>query len=251
MINNEDTKIELEKIKKLLDTNVISESEYNVLKEEILFKRNSKKEDLNIKPNFESVKSSETKTYYDSNKQSSNNFYSYIIIVCIVIGFLVWNSNDNSDDIQSESGIISTTETLSVETDSYVSTTICKICGNEFSGDGYDKIDGIYQKNTNIQTELCSSTCARQEEKNIEDKYDKILKKYGYKTSYSSENCNRCSGHYVDGFCNMCGAASPDKMNESLSKRPNCEMCSGIGIVNGYNGNRICTVCNGTGKQTF
>lgn len=249
MIDN-NIKSELEKIKKLLDTNVISESEYSVLKEEILFKRNSKKEDLNIKPKFESSKASDTKSYHHTNKKSSNNTYTYLFIFCFIIGFLVWNSNDNSDDRQSESDITST-ESSSVETDSYVPTTICKICGNEFSGDGYDKIDGIYQRNTNIQTELCSSSCARQEEKNIDEKYDKILKKYGYKTSYSSENCNRCSGHYVDGFCNMCGGASPDKMNESLSKRPNCEMCSGIGIVNGYNGNRICTVCNGTGKQTF
>lgn len=240
---NEDTKIELEKIKKLLDTNIISEKEYNILKEEILFKRNSKKENFNSKPKFEFVKSSETKTYYDSNKQSSNNFYSYIIIVCIVIGFLVWNSNDNSDDIQSESDIISTTETLSVETDSYVSTTICKICGNEFSGDGYDKIDGIYQKNTNIQTELCSSTCARQEEKNIEDKYDNILKKNGYKSSkyFSIDNSDKLN------------VGKDGRIYESNP----CSLCNGTGIESGRNimtgevEGRICPMCDGKGVRSY
>ncbi len=241
MIDN-NIKSELEKIKELLDTNVISESEYNVLKEEILFKINSKKEDLKIKPKFESSNVSETKTFYDYNKQSSHNFYSYIIIICFVIGFLVWNSNDNSDDTQSESDITST-ESSSVETDSYVPTTICKICGNEFSGDGYDKIDGIYQRNTNIQTELCSSSCARIEEKNIEDKYEKILEKNGYKSSkyFSIDNDDRLK------------VGKDGRLYES---KP-CSLCNGTGIESGRNimtgevEGRICPMCDGRGVRSY
>lgn len=241
MIDN-NIKSELEKIKELLDTNVISESEYNVLKEEILFKINSKKEDLKIKPKFESSNVSETKTFYDYNKQSSHNFYSYIIIICFVIGFLVLNSNDNSDDTQSESDITST-ESSSVETDSYVPTTICKICGNEFSGDGYDKIDGIYQRNTNIQTELCSSSCARQEEKNIDEKYDKILEKNGYKSSkyFSIDNDDRLK------------VGKDGRLYES---KP-CSLCNGTGIESGRNimtgevEGRICPMCDGRGVRSY
>jgi hypothetical protein len=241
MIDN-NIKIELEKIKQLLDTKVISESEYIVLKEEILFKRNSKKEDLNIKPKFESSKESDTKAYHHNNEKSSNNTYTYLFIFCFIIGFLVWNSNDNSDETQSESDIIST-ENSSVETDSYVSTTICKICGNEFSGDGYDKIDGIYQRNTNIQTELCSSSCARIEEKNIEDKYDKILEKNGYKSSkyFSIDNDDRLK------------VGKDGRLYES---KP-CSLCNGTGIESGRNimtgevEGRICPMCDGRGVRSY
>jgi len=234
---NEDTKIELEKIKQLLDTKVISESEYIVLKEEILFKRNSKKEDLNIKPKFESSKESDTKTYHHTNKKSSNSTYTYLFIFCFIIGFLVWNSNDNSDDIQTESDILST-ENSTIETDSYVSTTICKICGNEFSGDGYDKIDGIFQRNTNLQTELCSSSCARQEEKNIEEKYDKILENYGYETTKNSDKLK---------------VGQDGRLYENNA----CSLCNGTGIEKGRNiatgevEGRICPMCDGRGVRSY
>ena len=141
---------------------------------------------------------------------------------------------------------VSTTD----ENISETSATVCKMCTREFTGDGYDKIDGVWQKNTSMQTELCSPSCARENSEKMDKTYDDILEKHGYQKVFTKK-CSRCRSNYVDGFCERCGAASPEKVNETYSKMPNCEMCSGTGITDGYDGKRICSVCNGKGKQTY
>ena len=253
-------KSKLERIKQLLDSKSISESEYDVLKEEILFNMDTNNKNLK-KENKSTISNNiiNNEKYHVNNEQNSKekNTFVYIIIGFFIIGLWFWNSKNNSSDNNSNT-VIDTLNTIST-TDgniSETSATVCKICSREFTGDGYDKIDGQWQRNRDIQTELCSASCAMKEEKNIDEKYDKILKKYGYDSSNNSqssysEKCSRCSDFYVNGFCERCGGASPEKIYESNSKKPNCGMCSGSGITNGYNGTRICSVCNGTGKQTY
>jgi len=254
------SKSKLENLKQLFDSNLISETEYHVLKEEILFNADANNKNFE-KENISTISNNHTNNEksYVNNEQNlkEKNTIVYIIIGFFIIGLWFWNSKNNSSDNNSNT-IIDTLNTIST-TDGNISettATVCKICSREFTGDGYDKIDGIWQKNTSLQTELCSPSCAMKEEKNIDEKYDKILKKYGYDSSNNSqssysEKCTRCSGDYVDGFCGRCGAASAEKVNETYSNMPNCEMCGGTGITDGYNGKRICSVCNGKGKQTY
>ena len=64
--------------------------------------------------------------------------------------------------------------------------------------------------------------------------------------------CRHCGlGIYRGGVCGQCGTVSRERLNESLSSRPNCEGCNGSGYVNGYNGVRLCQFCKGSGKQTY
>lgn len=72
--------------------------------------------------------------------------------------------------------------------------------------------------------------------------------------SYLSDGskCTNCGlGNYSRGSCSQCGAVSRERLNESLSKRPNCEGCNGSGYFSGYNGKRLCPGCKGSGKQTY
>jgi antitoxin component YwqK of YwqJK toxin-antitoxin module len=75
--------------------------------------------------------------------------------------------------------------------------------------------------------------------------------------SYSSDGqkCTSCGlGKYQSGFCNMCGGASGQRVNESYSKAANCGFCSGTGLVAKggiHGGNKICPSCKGKGKQIY
>ena len=127
------------------------------------------------------------------------------------------------------------------------STTICNICGREFNGNGYEEqLDGsITELSDKYQGFLCSPTCVRKASKKIDD----VADKYGIDTDESlSSRCSQCSGHYEGDFCNLCGGASPEKVNQSTQNRANCEMCQGNKYVEGFNGMKICHVCNGSGK---
>jgi hypothetical protein len=262
---NSITKSKLQELKQLFDSNLISELEYNTLKEEILFdkKPNSphnnekinqisinKENDINSNSYDENYKNKEDTSINlkTQNEDTSKYFYFAFFIIFAIIMMNIF-SNDNSNQDNNLNSSIDTTSTSTTSNDVSSLETICKICGRNFTGYGYDRIDGIWQKNTSMQTELCSPTCAKNESEKMGNVYDEILEKHGYQKIFTK--CSRCTGHYEDGFCNICGAASAEKVNEAYSKMPNCEMCNGSGITNGYSGNRICSVCNGTGKQTF
>jgi hypothetical protein len=249
-------KFQLEEIKKLFEAKSITESEYDLLKEEILFK---KKNIQNLIPKNKESNKYKGESFTDKDKplinirQNSKEKHTlvYIIIGFFIIGLWFWNSKNNSSDNNSNTGIdtlntISTTD----ENISETSATVCKICGNKFNGDGYDKIGGIWQKNTSMQTELCSPSCAREQSEKMDKTYDDILEKNGYQKVFTKK-CTNCNGNYVDGFCERCGAASAEKVNEAYSNMPNCEWCGGTGFSDGYDGKRICSVCNGKGKQTY
>jgi hypothetical protein len=74
-------------------------------------------------------------------------------------------------------------------------------------------------------------------------------------THYASDGqrCSHCGlGHYRNGYCDMCGAASPEIVVQSLLNAPACDMCKGTGYIHAMNGDLVvCPACNGTGKETY
>lgn len=71
--------------------------------------------------------------------------------------------------------------------------------------------------------------------------------------TYASDGlkCTQCIGHYQGGFCDICGAASPERVQESYSKAANCKYCQGSGVIPNGNRYKVCPSCRGTGKQTY
>jgi hypothetical protein len=130
------------------------------------------------------------------------------------------------------------------------STSRCSQCGREFHGNGYEEQeDGSFKElEYPYSNLLCSPACARKAAQQLED----VANKYGIDLDESSSNrCQRCSGRYEDGFCNLCGGASPERVNQSNQNRANCEMCQGNKYVEGYDCVKVCPVCNGTGKVSY
>ena len=127
---------------------------------------------------------------------------------------------------------------------------ICSICGNSFYGNGYEEqMDGRWVKlSEDYQGTICSPACGRE---SIE-KLKMVTSKYGINTNEPSNiKCQRCRGYYENGFCNLCGGASPERVSQSNQYRENCEMCQGNKYVNGYNGIKRCPVCKGTGVKSY
>lgn len=246
-------KTNLEHIKELLDSESISESEYNLLKEEILFKKNNfedliSKKDSN-QSDGEKFRNQDKSIIYNDQKSKKNYSVVYIVIFSLFIGFWIWNSKDKHNNY--DSNLINDTINSSNDindSSSINSTTTCKICGRSFSGDGYDKIDGIWQKNKNIQTELCSPSCAMKEEKNINEKYDKILEKYGNQSKDNSSIQDASIQHYGEYH-----EGSDGRVYENNS----CSLCKGTGIESRRNiatgelEQRICPMCDGRGIRSY
>lgn len=172
------------------------------------------------------------------------------MFVSVLIVFSFFKCGGNNEEEQSEQTTVeSTEETLNNDSNTESSST-CNICGSEFSGNGYEEqLDGsITELEYPYSNQLCSPTCARKASQKIDD----VANKYGIDSNKSSSSrCNRCSGHYEDGFCNLCGGASPERVNQSNQNRANCEMCQGSKYVDGYDGVKVCTVCNGSGKESY
>ncbi len=172
-----------------------------------------------------------------------------ILVSFLIIFFFVKCSGSNSED-QSEAQSFESTDQSSVNDSNTESTNTCNICGRAFSGNGYEEqIDGsVAELSDEYQGYLCSPTCARK----ASQKLNEVADKYDIEANESSSSkCQRCSGSYESGFCNMCGGASPARVNESNQNRANCEMCQGNGYIEGYNGVKTCPVCNGTGKDSY
>ena len=151
---NSDLKWKLEHLKQLLDSKSITDSEYNTLKEEILFKIN----------NFEDLIPEKESNQFDGeqqrnqdksiiyNKQKSKKNYSGVYIaIFLLIGlwFLNLKNNKNNYESNSNNDSVKTSNDINDSRSNNLTTT-CKICGRSFSGDGYDKIDGIWQKNKRL-----------------------------------------------------------------------------------------------------
>lgn len=178
------------------------------------------------------------------------SFTRGLIFVSFLIVFFFFKCGGKNEEKQSEQTTVkSTDETLNNDSNTELTTT-CNICRREFYGNGYEEqLDGsVKELSDEYQGYLCSPACARKASQKLEDVSDK----YGIDLNESSNSrCKRCSGHYEDGFCNLCGGASPERVNQSLQNRANCEMCQGNKYVEGYDGVKVCPVCNGTGKESY
>lgn len=186
-----------------------------------------------------------------SSKQSPFIYFIRgIIFVVFLIVFFFVKCSGNNDEKQSEPTTIESTEETSNNDSNTESSSTCNICGREFNGNGYEEqLDGSVQElEYPYSNQLCSPTCARKASQKLDD----VANKYGIDINESaSSNCKRCNGHYEDGFCNLCGGASPERVNQSNQDRANCEMCQGIKYVEGYDGIKVCPVCNGSGKESY
>ncbi len=175
---------------------------------------------------------------------------SYLVFILIFGSFFYYKEFYLKQQKQSESqNVESIDESLNDDSNS-VSTTTCNICGRAFSGNGYEKqLDGsIIELEYPYSNQLCSPSCARKASQKLDD----VVDKYGIDLEESSNTrCQRCNGRYADGFCTLCGGASLDKVNQSNQNRANCQMCQGNKYVEGYDGVKICPVCNGTGKENY
>jgi hypothetical protein len=176
---------------------------------------------------------------------------NYLIFFIVLGSFFYYKEFYLKKQEKSKSSIIETTEEEIISNDSNEqSTSVCNICGEKFNGNGYEEqIDGSFKELENpYSNQICSPTCARKASQKLDD----VANKYGIDIDETNNNmCHRCNGHYVEGFCNMCGGASPERVNQSNQNRADCEMCQGKKYIDGYNGIKICSVCNGTGKITY
>jgi hypothetical protein len=173
-----------------------------------------------------------------------------LILVSFLIVFFFFKCGGNNEQKQSEPTTIKSTEESLNNDSNTESSSTCNICGREFSGNGYEEqLDGIIKElEYPYSNQLCSPSCARKASQKLDD----VSKKYGIDLNESSSSrCNRCSGNYEDGYCNLCGGASPERVNQSLQNQANCEMCQGNKYVEGYDGVKVCPVCNGTGKESY
>jgi hypothetical protein len=186
-----------------------------------------------------------------SSKQSPFIYFIRgIIFVVFLIVFFFVKCSGNNEEKQSEPTTIESTEETSNNDSNTESLSTCNICGREFNGNGYEEqLDGSVQElEYPYSNQLCSPTCARKASQKLDD----VANKYGIDINESaSSNCKRCNGHYEDGFCNLCSGASPERVNQSNQDRANCEMCQGSKYVEGYDGIKVCPVCNGSGKESY
>ena len=175
-----------------------------------------------------------------------------IIFLLIVIGGIAFFVNSISSS-NNEEGALQNQESESVQNEESEneSSMTCSICGNSFLGNGYEEqMDGSWKElEDGYQGQICSPTCGERHA----EKMNKIGQKYGVDLENESNDgpCQRCSGSYVDGFCTICGGASPERVNQSMQNRADCEMCQGNKYIDGYDGLEVCGVCNGSGKQTY
>ncbi len=233
-------------VKDLLNKGLINQEEFDKLKKEILFvnNENSYQEQNAPKKTTSERKIFEEITYKNNEKSnienpSKNKNNRGLILFAVFFGVLIFFSNLNKNDKSKESTIDSTTtstENKAIENNS----TKCLICGRIFTGDGYDKIDGVWQKNTNMQTELCSQNCAMIEDQRQEQKYNSILEKHGYAPINSqgstSNHAQPNSNGYFTGNDGQLHQSSP------------CGNCNHTGYIDMGDGMQVCPMCNGRGE---
>jgi hypothetical protein len=116
------------------------------------------------------------------------------------------------------------------------SNTTCSICGNSFSGNGYEEqIDGSWAElDDNLQGTICSPRCGRKNNEKLND----IVKEY-------EESNSTNQGDYSMG-------------NDGMVHENNaCSLCKGTGIETGRNivtgeeDGRICPMCDGKGARSY
>ena len=126
----------------------------------------------------------------------------------------------------------------------------CSICGRSFAGNGYCQSDGIWRPcDENNISSICSIICGKRANGELDNAVDNLLNK-----NNDGRLCTNCGlGHYRNGFCDYCGAASSGKVGEH-SQMHKCSLCHGTGIEKPTNNifgdeGRVCPLCNGTGMS--
>lgn len=260
----------LKKLKSLLDKGLLNQDEFNKLKNEILFsvdktnsnssvdsitfnKEGSQKNRINESGKSNSERNvfeeiaikNNLKTNYNIPQKNNNKLIYFAVFIGVLIFFFFQNNNNVVNDSNQNSSQDTTTKSSS---DNYLesSSTICKICGKSFTGDGYDKIDGVWQRNTNMQTELCSQNCAMVEDQRQNQKYNQILEKNGYAPIDFDKNSTNSSsgGDYHMGN------------DGRIYENNKCQLCKGTGIETANNlmggqDSRVCPMCDGRGVRTY
>ena len=246
----------LKGLKSLLDNGLLNQDEFEKLKNEILFANNkgsnqeqNEPKKTNIERNIleeityknrnvlEDISKNNTKSNIETPSKNKNN--NGLILLAVFLGVLIFFSNLNKNDKSKESTIDSTitsSENKPIEN----SSTKCIICGRIFSGDGYDKIDGVWQKNTNMQTELCSQNCAMIEDQRQNQKYNTILQKHGYPPI----NSQGSTSNHVQTNSNGYFTGSDGQLHQSSP----CGNCHHTGYINMGDGIQVCPMCNGRGE---
>lgn len=242
---------------KLYQSNAINKEEFNLLKNDLFSKRDS-----NVKPNNEGNNTSSTqlvsKGSTKTNPQNNKNylftyFFSIFIFLLIVAGLNSISEDKKSitPNTQTEvSSPIESPKTSTVESN-WIS---CSICGRTFNGRGYEEVsEGQWIKCTDKQSFICSIECGLKHTRTMNNLIEKSVRQNGVSNGTRCKNCGL--GHYVNGFCDMCGTASKEVVEEHNSRMPKCEICDGVGKLVNYrdNGNEyhICPSCNGTGHASF
>ena len=180
-----------------------------------------------------------------ADRQKSNTANSkLLIILAVIVGVIVfmvtfWDNNSKSKN--STPGTNNSPTSSSNNGSNYVSYTKCSICGRQFTGNGYEEVsDGVWKLcKDGEQSYICSPECGMVHTR----KMNELMQKAGVSTK-----CSHCGlGTYQNGYCNYCGAASPERVNESYSNMPKCQGCNGTG----WRDNEVCPLCDGKGVKVY
>ena len=257
----------LKGLKELFDKGLLNEDEFSKLKSEILFGSKIEAQSINEsnKTNKQQSKEELNKAFsngeisgYQYNELSnelaeksnnnSNEDHSvrFLLITLVVAGVLFFTFSIKKSNAQNNSAVqdtLSTTTSAPIINNTIEKTnTTCKICGRTFSGDGYDKIDGVWQRTSRLQTELCSQNCAIIDDQRQNQKYNAILQKHGYAPiDFDSKTSN--SGHAQP---NKNGYFTDD--NGQLHQASPCGYCHHTGYIDMGDGMQLCPMCNGRGE---
>lgn len=231
----------LKEFKDLFDKGLINKEEFSKLKNEILFDLKFKKDSTsNQKHNVEiDIKENSSTTIPNETVNNGKKIYTFFIILfcALILGLSI--KKDFPKEVKGESNNSTTSPTIN--SSSQKTTTVCKICGRNFTGDGYDKIDGVWQKNTSLQTELCSQNCGMIEDQRMNQKYNRILVKHGYAPiDYSESSTSNHAQPNNNGFF----TGSDGQLHQASP----CGNCNHTGFINMGDGIQVCPMCNGKGE---
>lgn len=257
----------LKDLKDLFDKGLLNENEYSNFKNEILFEP-KKVDDRIIETDIPKIQKTKSELNSDfanglisgyeynemsnqlmeknnnsSNEDHSVKYFLIIIIIAVVLftTFSINKSNNQNNNSTIQDTLSSSSSNPPIDNTSENTTTTCKVCGRNFSGDGYDKIDGVWQRNSSMQTELCSQNCAMIEDQRMNDKYNAILEKHGYAPIENSSGSNSThaqpnkNGYFTDN-------------NGQLHQASPCYNCRQTGYVEMGDGIEKCPMCNGRGE---
>lgn len=176
---------------------------------------------------------------------------NYLIFFIVLGSFFYYKEIYLKKEAQTESTTESTIESTiestnkTLDNDSNMETkTICNICGNEFSGNGYEEqSDGTFKELENpYSNQICSPSCGRKNAQN----FNKVSRKYGVELDEQNSPSNsNTQGDYQMGN------------DGRVYENNKCSLCKGTGVEKGRNiatgesQGRICPMCDGRGVRSY